>query len=587
MPAVPKQRSVKVNQISPTPSPQSHPRWLSPLLVIVVVLLGYGLGPTRLPLIGEETCRVLYGIEMARTGNWTIATIQGEALYDRPPLQYWMLAIIHKWIHVLDPLTIRLSSFAITLATALLIWWYARRFFSAPAAFMAAVAYPTMGHVFDLGRRAETDALFTLLLTAALLVWHYGYTQGWGRYRTWIAGGSLAALAALTKGTQGPIAFFATIYLYLLLRKDWRYFWHLSHLAGIFSFLAIIAIWQVPFYFETGWEGLRQTWIEPSSGRMGADSLDLMVHLTIFPLKVLGATLPWSPLLIGLCFKRFWELDKDTYSSVLFMLLGIAAIFVPVWMIAGGLHRYVMPMYPLLAVLGGAVIHQCLTCDLSEVLRRFWRDYIRIMATVIAGFALVLFGATIASMFDDSYWVQTLAQPWWQIIVLIILAVAAVIILARLASSNRPNDALLVNFTMAAMMAIVFNGPVINATVAHATNIGPDVAALRQRLPDDVRLVSLGRIHHKFHYWYQEPIPILPRPRSAADVPDDLEYFAINVYRGQTLKLPFEWEHILTLNMDRTIHDHPEFRVIVGRRIRPPGIEHRASEKSTMKTYRK
>ncbi|MHC5061827.1 MAG: hypothetical protein ACYTFK_12175, partial [Planctomycetota bacterium] len=66
--------------------------WLFPVLIIIVVILGYGIAPTRLPLCGEETCRAQHGIEMAWTGDWLIATNQGIEILDRPPLQYWVLA---------------------------------------------------------------------------------------------------------------------------------------------------------------------------------------------------------------------------------------------------------------------------------------------------------------------------------------------------------------------------------------------------------------------------------------------------------------------------------------------------------------
>jgi 4-amino-4-deoxy-L-arabinose transferase-like glycosyltransferase len=114
---------------------------------------------------------------MVQTGDWLIATNQGVAILDRPPLQYWALALVHRWIHPLDPLTIRLFMVVVTLGTSLVIWWYSKRFLSEAGAFLAAVAYPTMGHVFDLGRRAETDGLFTMLMAGALMLWHYGYAH--------------------------------------------------------------------------------------------------------------------------------------------------------------------------------------------------------------------------------------------------------------------------------------------------------------------------------------------------------------------------------------------------------------------------
>lgn len=62
-------------------------------------------------------------------------------------------------------------------------------------------------------------------------------------------------------------------------------------------------------------------------------------------------------------------------------------------------------------------------------------------------------------------------------------------------------------------------------------------------------------------------IPIIERPGDEDEVPGDLEYFAINVMRGEKLEFPFRWERVARLNMDRTKKPDPQDSVIVGRRI--------------------
>jgi 4-amino-4-deoxy-L-arabinose transferase-like glycosyltransferase len=548
------------------PRPSVLPFWLPPLLIVVVVLLGYGIAPTRLPLVGEETCRANHGREMVASGDWVIPTQQGVPWLDRPPLQYWTLAAVHKWIHELDPFTLRATMVVVTLLTALLIWWYARRVLTETGAFIAAVAYPTMGHVFDLGRRVETDGLFTLLLAGALLVWHAGYAGRWRPVWTWTLSAILAAAAALTKGTQAPVAFFGAVYVFLLLRRDWRFLLRWAHAWGIIVFLGLIAIWQVPFFLRTGWAGTRACWLAPGAGRFGGGAPDLLVHLGVFPLSVVVSTLPWSPLLAAVFDRRFWRMEERPRSAVLFMLLGMAAIFVPVWLSADGHQRYVMPMYPLMAVVCGAVAQRCLQVDLEYGLRRFWRDYVRIMAAVALGMAAVFLVATAGARLGAANW-ETLAEPWWLVAAIAAAAVVAATVMFRLARSGRPERGLLVGFTLAAYAAVSFNGPVLHAMAGRAAAIGPEIEALHQELPEGARLVSFGPVHHKFVYWYEAPIPIRRRPKRADDVPEDLSYFAINASRDRPLELPFAWEEIARFNMDRTEKDDPRECVVVGRRL--------------------
>jgi 4-amino-4-deoxy-L-arabinose transferase-like glycosyltransferase len=563
---------------SPATSQASKHPWLPPLLVTIVVTLTFGLAPTRLPLQGEETCRVLHGIEMAATGDWLFATIQGVPIIDRPPLQYWTFAVVHKWIYPLDPLTIRLVMFAITLATSLMVWRYAHWFLSAPAAVLAGVVYPTLGHVLDLGRRAETDAQFTLLCAASLLVWHTGYSRGRNRYLTWIFGGFLAALAALTKGLQAPVAFFGATYFFLVLLRDWRWLLHPSNLVGILTFLAAVAVWQVPFYMEAGWDGVWLTWFNPGASRLGADWAGLLRHMVTFPLVVLGATLPWSPLLLGLLRWEFWNLGSSERSAVVFVLCGIAAILVPVWLSPGGHQRYVMPMYPLLAVLCGAVVNRGLSLAPTGSLGRLWRDFVRILAGVVAGMTILFLFVTAGTLFSVHEWVLMLAQPWWQIILLVVLVVPAAGFLILRAPSSCPRDALWVTFVAGALVGLLFNGPILNSLAQAAVDVRPDVVALYRRIPQGARLMSIEPAHPqlpracgrwtRFLYYYPEPIPLVRHPWSAKDVPEDLEYFVIEARRGEPTVLPFEWEEIGRVSMDRNRRDDPENFVLIGRRLR-------------------
>lgn len=545
---------------------------LALLLIVLVVLLGYGLAPTRLPLVGEETCRALHGIEMAQSGDWIIPTNQGLPILDRPPLQYWVLAVIHKWIHPLNALTLRLFMATVVLCTSLVIWWYTRAFLSSAGAFLAAVAYPTMGHILELGRRAETDGLFAFLLAAALLVWHYGYAQGWRPVRVWVLAGAVAALATLAKGTQGPVAFFGTVYLFLLLRRHWRYLFSWSHLAGLLVFVGLIAIWEVPFYFQTGWIGTRQTWLDPCTGRVDTNLAKLFQHLVRFPLSVLGATLPWSVLLVGLFHRSFWSLEAKARSAVLFVLLGMATIFLPVWLSEGGLRRYVMPMYPLLAVICGAAAQQCLATPLKSFPRELWRTVLRVLAVALAGFVSVLLVATIAGTSSHARWVSFLAQPWPLLLVLLLGTAAGFVSIWRRTAPGRTEDGIPAMFASAALLAVCFNGAVLGVIAKRAVHLETDVAGLKRSLPADVRLVSLGPVLHKFLYWYGQAIPIVNKPQKPDEVPADLEYFAMDVQRGQTLELPFAWKRIGVFNMDRSYSADPLYTVVVGQRLRPPAV---------------
>ena len=542
---------------------------LSVAAILTVVAVGYAIAPTRAPLHGEEGCRSQHGIEMAATGEWVVATCQGVPLLDRPPMHYWMLAAIHRWIHELDPFTVRMTMVVVTALTALAVWWYARRFLSESAALIAGVAYPTLGHVTDLGRRGETDGVFTLLLGAAFFVWHAGQRDRWRPVVGWTAGCALAAAATLTKGLQGAIVFYAGVYGYLLLRREWRGLLRWSHLAGLVVFFGLIAIWQVPFWERVGWDGTRATWFDPLTSRVSErDFWDGLKRFVKFPISTFGALLPWSVLLASLPFRPFREWAGGRRECTTFMLVVVAVVFVPVWLSGGGLRRYAMPMYPAVAVLCGAVVERAMTAS-PGALRLLWRGFVRVFAwafpVAIAGFAI----ATAVGPAAGSESLAALAQPWWLLAAMAVLAAAAVPVALRLARSDRLANAGKAGAVVALMFAAVFGGPVENARAYGTVRVADEVAGLRPLLPADVRLYSFGRAHTRLVYAYGQPIESLPMPATADELPADLEYFVLTYWFGdEAYELPFEWEQVATLNMDRRRRGEPKSRVVVGRRVR-------------------
>jgi len=121
--------------------------------------------------------------------------------------------------------------------------------------------------------------------------------------------------------------------------------------------------------------------------------------------------------------------------------------------------------------------------------------------------------------------------------------------------------------------------------MARAGNdIGPAVADIKARLPHPEALGSFGPISHRFAYYYGDFIEERPWPTEENDADEDLEYFCFDRYRIDTDRikylgrgmywttvpagLPFDWELIAELPVDRTRRENPEVTVVIGRIIR-------------------
>ena len=209
------------------------------LLILLVLVAGlYFCRLTDLTIRGEESRWARVAQEMLDTNDFIVPRQQGQPFLDRPPLNSWAIAVAAKLRGQLDLVAVRLPAATATLLIAALIYLYGRNYLTRLGAFAAAVAYPTMAQVLQLGRLAESDSLLALTMSAALFAWHYGYERRGDLRLAWCGGYAFAALAGLAKGPQGPIYFVAITTAFLALRRDWR----CSSVAGIWP------VWRCSFW---------------------------------------------------------------------------------------------------------------------------------------------------------------------------------------------------------------------------------------------------------------------------------------------------------------------------------------------------
>ena len=126
---------------------------------------------------------------------------------------------------------------------------------------------------------------------------------------------------------------------------------------------------------------------------------------------------------------------------------------------------------------------------------------------------------------------------------------------------------------LAIFMALTFAGVFMDVRLRWAERPEADVARLKEQLPPGERLVSFDHVATLFTYLYGDPIPARPWPNAAGDATDDVHYFCFTVVEGMNRPaLPFAWEQVAVIDVDRNHHTPPENVVVVGRRLPPsPG----------------
>ena len=551
--------------------------WEMPLLALFVLIV-YFVRLADSPICGEESRWANAAREMIATGDWIVPRQQGEIFPERPPLGSWAMALVGLLRGEVDVWAVRLPSVIGILLITLGIFAYACTWMSRPASLVAALIFATTGQILQLGQLGESEALFTLFVAGSLLVWHAGYVSGRSPTWSWCLGYTLAALAALVKGPQAPVYFVSVCGVFLLLERNWRWLFAPGHALGLACFAAVVGAWFVPFA-ATNLSLVDDIWAGLAHDRFTTEKLGK--HLLTFPFETLGCLLPWSPLLIGFAVPQLRRAIWKSRPQMKFLLVALAVTYPSVWLAAGARGRYFMPLYPCFAILSALAVEQRMATGANLAARLLWKRYCLGLSCVVAiGGAFIV----VVSLFPREQFAD-LVQPAWFLLFWAPAAVVVSVMLFRSAWPNRqtikPQWAVL---ALACFAGIAYASIVINIRVVGGNDLTLAAEKLRQQLPAE-KLVSLGRVYHRFAFSYQEPIKQMPWPNSAAELPPDVEYFCFDRRPGDTPELrssedgrlrattpgtlPFEWEEIADIPCDpydRPVHSR---RVIIGRVRRP------------------
>jgi hypothetical protein len=121
-------------------------------------------------------------------------------------------------------------------------------------------------------------------------------------------------------------------------------------------------------------------------------------------------------------------------------------------------------------------------------------------------------------------------------------------------------------------LVIAFTGVVTDVRVRRSVPLARAVRLLKDKLPPGQPLVSLDSpVDCLFSYYYGPTIiPAQPCPAVGSAPAPRWSYFCFNAPGDSRPSLPFPWEEIAALNMDRNQHPVPERVVVVGRRLPAP-----------------
>lgn len=552
-----------------TPKPVWYLRGELWLLIAIVL----GIHFTRLDstmLRGEETRRATVAMEMLRTGDWIVPDLQGDVFYfsNRPPLQQWIIAALGTVRGEVDTIAVRLPSAAAVLLTTLLIWWYCGAFLSRLGAFAAAAAFASMGHVIELGSRGESDAMFTLFVSASLLLWHRGYALGWPAWRTWCLAYLCVALGTLTKGVQAPLYFSVSVAAYLLVVRRPGFAFTRAHLAGIGVFLLVWGSWQAAFLAQTSLDAMRYIYFGDVVRYGNERNVSAIAeHMVSYPIKLVFCLLPWSILIASFIGGAIRRATITVRPLLVFAVAATLFTFPSVWLVQGAESRFFLSMYPCFAVMTGIVVQLSIEAPQASGIRTIWRNFAVILALAAMGTGLTI---AVASFIDTP--IAKIAQPHAFAIVFLLVCIALTILLWRNRHAATLRQGVLGVTCVAAYIGMLYTGVVINVDQRDATNKIQQIAHARDVVPVGEQLFSLGPVDHGFAYYYRDAIAKTPWPSAGQSLPENVEYFVfLPEDELGTPDFDFAWEPIAFVETAATTTEEiPRLLVVAQKRSGTP-----------------
>lgn len=308
--------------------------------------------------IGEEGVYVILAQEMRASGDYVHGTLYGRP-YGRPGLFPWLILALSEFIGENNGLiAARCIAVAATALTGLVLAWLVRRVLRDPVlAALAAVVYLSGDMLFQRGWLAYADPLFGLCVFGAMACLWVALSEG--RSAWLLASGAALVLAFLAKGLPAYIYYSGMGAALLLFHGNRRF---LVHPVSLFAHGMALA---VPFLWDARWGGGAvfgtflanvRMMLAGTDGHVAFGTWAHLVHVLGYPLQLVWHLLPASALALGALVKRKAGFVLAGDGSLRIAGTALLVNVLPYWLAADGGMRYMVPLYPLFALVGAMII---------------------------------------------------------------------------------------------------------------------------------------------------------------------------------------------------------------------------------------
>jgi 4-amino-4-deoxy-L-arabinose transferase-like glycosyltransferase len=349
-----------------TTAPLSLPRSTLVLLILLISFLTMdSLGERKLANPDEGRYSEI-SREMASSNDFVTPRLNGLKYFEKPPLQYWATAISFKLFGESE-FSARLYTALCGLACVLLMAYVGWKVFDAETGLLAALVLLSAPYFAGMTEVITLDMGLTFWLTLALASFMLAQVSSPDtsqRKWLWLAWVGMAG-AVLSKGLIGILFPAAALFLYCLVQRDFRPLFKIEWIIGPVIFFAICTPWFVLVSLENP-EFPQFFFIHEHFERFLSTTHRREQAWWFFLPILFGGFLPWAVALVpamwwgwrhtGQLANGAMIADGQIFRPLRFILLYSAFIFLFFSRSGSKLTAYILPFFPVMALLIGAYI---------------------------------------------------------------------------------------------------------------------------------------------------------------------------------------------------------------------------------------
>lgn len=305
-------------------------------------------------LVGEEGTYIITSMEMWHEQNWMQQLMYG-ADNGRPPLVNWLtmpLSALLGWSHVV--FAVRLVSVAATLGTIAWLYWLSRKLFADKpfAQFTALTALALADWLLYRGWLSYTDPVFAFFTFGAMATLWIGAIEQ--RRSLLLVSVLLVSCGLLTKAFTAYIFYGTVGFVLLLWQRDTRRFLFSPRTLLVFSLALVVPL---AWFASIPSSGNSAGMLDEITRKLSAQSLGAYLeHLVAYLLEVIVRLSPAVLLAVYLLLRKRVKDSEIAPAHFRVALLSAILCFLPYWLSPQSGIRYLLPIYPLVALVCARII---------------------------------------------------------------------------------------------------------------------------------------------------------------------------------------------------------------------------------------